>query len=243
MAINVLVNGALGRMGSLSCEAIEADSDLKLVARSDKGDDLASLVTEHKADVVVDFTVASVSLENARLIVEAGARPVIGTSGFTAEQVDKVSSLCAERSVGGIIAPNFSISAVLMMKFAAAASKYMPDCEIIEYHHPGKEDSPSGTALKTAELVAAGREVTPKVRKDKEIIPGSRGAELNSVRIHALRLPGVIANQEVVFGGLDQTLTIKSDCLSREAFMPGVCLSCKKVMGLDKLVYGLENIL
>ena len=243
MATKVIVNGALGRMGSLSSAAIDADPELELVGRTDKGDDLLAEVKAQKADVVVDFTVASVCLENAKLIVEAGARPVIGTSGFTEQQVSEVRKVCEKSSVGGIIAPNFSISAVLMMKFSAAAVKYMPNCEIIEYHHPGKEDSPSGTAIKTAELVASSRSAELETRSEKDILPGSRGADLNGIKIHALRLPGVIANQEVVFGGHDETLTIKSDCLSRQAFMPGVCLSCKKVMELDHLVYGLENLL
>jgi len=243
MAIKVIVNGAKGRMGEMSSGAIDADNELELVGRTDLGDDLAAQVKSSGAEVVVDFTVASASMKNAEAIVSSGARPVIGTSGFTEKEVEKFSALCKEAGVGGIIAPNFSISAVLMMKYAADAAKYMPECEIIEYHHTGKEDSPSGTALKTAELIASSRVETRTPVKGKEIIPGSRGAELGGTNIHAVRIPGVIADQEVVFGGLAQSLTIKSACLNREAYMPGVCLACKKAMELDSLVFGLENIL
>ncbi len=243
MAIKVIVNGAKGRMGEMSSAAISADPELELVGQTDLGDNLNDTIKDTAAAVVVDFTVASASLKNAEAIVAAGARPVIGTSGFTEREVSKVSSLCAEAGIGGIIAPNFSLSAVLMMKFAADAAKYMPECEIIEYHHTAKEDSPSGTALKTAELIAASRVEARKPVKGKEIIPGSRGAELGGTNIHAVRIPGVIADQEVVFGGHAQSLTIKSACLNREAYMPGVCYACKKVIELDDLVFGLDKIL
>lgn len=246
MKPKVIVNGAKGKMGSISSFAIKNDPELELVGEAIKGDNLAEMVKQTQANIVVDFTIASVALENAKLIVDSGARPVIGTSGFREKEVGELRALLDEKNLGGIIAPNFSISAVLMMKFAASAAKYLPDCEIIEYHHPEKEDSPSGTAVKTAELIVQAKKEAGhsfQSKTSKEIIPGSRGAELSGVNIHAVRLPGVIANQEVVFGGLAQTLTIKSDCLSRESFMPGVCLSCKKVMEIKGLVYGLESIL
>jgi len=243
MSIKVGVNGSKGRMGQAACAAIEADPELSLVSQSDLGDDLEAAVSSSGAQVIVDFTQASVSFDNASKIISSGACPVIGTSGFTEEHVEKLRSLCQEKKIGGIIAPNFAISAVLMMKYAADAAKYLPEVEIVEYHHDKKEDSPSGTAVKTAELIreSVGKNLPEKA--NKEIIPGARGSSLGGIHIHSVRVPGVIANQEVIFGGLGQTLNISSNTINRDSFMPGVCLACKKVTGLDSLVYGLEHVL
>ncbi len=241
--IKVLVNGAKGRMGQEVVAAIQADEELELAGETDVGDNLAQAIKQSKAKVVVDFTTASAGLTNAAAIIESGAHPVIGTSGFREEQVQELQTKAKARELGGLIAPNFAIGAVLMMKFAREAAKYLPNVEIIELHHDGKADSPSGTALRTAEMMAQARAKTPSSIKESFIIPGARGAELTGIHIHSIRLPGLVAHQQVIFGGLAQTLTIQHDSIHRKSFMPGVVLACKKVVGIKELVYGLENLL
>jgi len=235
--IKVAVNGAKGRMGQESVKAIKADSELSLVGEFDYGDDLEEGIRTNGVEVVVDFTPASVGYENAQKIINAGARPVIGTSGFTKEAVEKLSLLAAEKGLGGIIAPNFAIGAVLLMKFSKEAAKYLPHSEIIEMHHEKKEDFPSGTAIKTAELIAEGRGSVFSEEDD------GRGVIHAGVRVHSVRLPGYIAHEEVLFGGVSQTLSIRHDSIHRDSFMPGVVLACKKAIELDVLVFGLDQLL
>jgi len=230
-------------MGQESVKAVSLDPELDLVAQTDLDDNLQEIIQKTKAQVVLDFTHANVVMEITECIIKSGARPVIGTSGLLPEQITELKKLCRERKIGGVIAPNFAIGAVLMMKFSHDAAKYLPNAEVIELHHDGKLDSPSGTAIKTASLIANARDTISKNPSEKEIIPGSRGANLEGVRIHSVRLPGLIAHQEVIFGGKSQTLSIKHDSIHRESFMPGVCLACKKVMFLKELVYGLENMI
>ena len=234
--IRVLVNGAKGRMGQEIVKAVSNESDLEMVYGSDKEDDLGQVIDKYKPDVVVDFTVASSGFENAKTIISKGVRPVIGTSGFKAEDVKKLAQLSEEKKVGGIIAPNVAIGAVLMMKFAKEAAKYMDYAEIIELHHDKKEDFPSGTALKTAELIASNSNI-------KKNIQEGRAVYHDGIPIHSVRLPGLVAHQEVIFGGVGQALTLRHDSINRDSFMPGVVFSCRKVMELDRLVYGLENVL
>jgi len=241
--IQVLVNGAHGRMGQEVVKAIENDTALQLAGTADKDDNLAAAIQSTKAQVVVDFTLASVGFDHANAIIDAGAHPVIGTTGFLPEHIETLQKRCAEKKLGGIIAPNFCIGVVLMMQYAKAAARYFPNAEIIELHHDGKEESPSGTAIRTAEMINEGREHAPNQHKDKAVIKGARGATHQDVHIHSIRLPGLLAHQEVIFGNTGETLTIRQDTLHRESFMPGVCLACKKVTGLDELVYGLEHIL
>jgi 4-hydroxy-tetrahydrodipicolinate reductase len=246
--IRVLVNGARGKMGQETVKAITQYPQLfQLVGQNHSSDQLVENIKNSQAQVVVDFTNATSGYENTKTIIESGAHPVIGTSGFTQEQVHALQQLSKAKKLGGIIAPNFSIGAVLMMKFAQEAARYFPQVEIIELHHDAKQDSPSGTAIKTAEMMNAVRNAasTPASIKveEKQIIPGARGANLNGVAIHSVRLPGLVAHQEVIFGGTAETLTIRHDTIHREAFMPGVCLACQKVIELDELVYGLEGIL
>ncbi len=243
MAIRVLVNGANGKMGSLAVEAIKKDTELLLVGQSDVHDDLRSKIKQHAAQVVVDLTAASFVYENTKAILESGARPVIGTSGLLEEQVLQLQEICKANSLGGIIAPNFSISVLLMQRFAKEAVKHFPQVEIIETHHAAKEDSPSGTAIRTAEIIAAGAKAELQSAPSKEILDSARGAEYKGINIHALRLPGRNAHQEVIFGGHGEILSIKSEVINRDAYMPGICLACKLVMPLDNLVYGLENLL
>ncbi len=243
MTIRVIVNGADGKMGRETVKAVERDEELELVGKTEGRDDLAKIIAETKANVVVDFTVASAGFNNASIIIGAGAHPVIGTTGFLPEQIQELQKRCAKQKLGGIIAPNFSISAVLMMRFAKQAAQYYSHAEIIEMHHTGKEDSPSGTAIKTAEMIVAGRKELIPIKKSRETIPHARGANFEEVAIHSVRLPGLVAHQAVIFGGRGETLTIKHDTLHRECYMPGVRLACKKVMEIDHLVYGLDNFL
>jgi len=230
-------------MGIETLKAIEDDPELALVGQTDLGDDLESAIRQTEADAVVDFTTASAAFSNCKAIIQASSRPVIGTSGLLPEQVKELQDLARQKNIGGIIAPNFAIGAVLMMKFASEAARFMPDVEIIELHHEKKVDAPSGTAIKTAALIAESRSRVPEAIKEKEILTGARGARANEVPVHSVRLPGKVAHQEVIFGGKSQTLTIRHDSIHRDSFMPGVCLACKKVMDLDELVYGLEHVL
>ena len=242
--IRVLVNGAKGRMGQEVVKAVTAASDLELVDQTDLGDDLIARIKASQAQAVVDFTTAAVAFENTRKILEAGVHPVIGTSGLLAEQVAELQQLAEDKGIGGLIAPNFAIGAVLLMKYAQDAAKYLPDVEVIELHHNRKADAPSGTAVKTAQLIAEARQEIPKALvEEKELFEGARGSEVHGVRVHSLRLPGLVAHQEVIFGGTGETLTIRHDSIQRESFMPGVCLACRKVIGTQKLFYGLEHLL
>jgi len=241
--VTVIVNGAKGRMGSEAVNAITNDPDLQLVGKCDFGDDLTQLIIDTGAQVVVDLTAASAGFNNTQTILNAGACPVIGTSGFQAEQVSELQKLAAEKQLGGLIAPNFSVGAVLMMKFAAEAAKYLPDAEVIEAHSTQKEESPSGTAIRTAELIAAARNKATTASSDKELIKGARGAQLHNVKLHSIRLPGVVAQQTVFLGGLSETLKIEHNSLHRESFMPGICLACKQVVKRQELVYGLEHLM
>ncbi|MBL4647420.1 MAG: 4-hydroxy-tetrahydrodipicolinate reductase [Gammaproteobacteria bacterium] len=241
--INVLINGAAGRMGQEAVNAVTADSRFALVAKTGRQDDLYTAIRQSQAHVVVDLTVASAAYQNTLTIIKSGAHPVIGTSGFIAGQIATLQTLCAEKKLGGIIVPNFSLGAVLMMKFAQQAAKYLPAVEIIERHHPAKQDAPSGTAIKTAQMIAAVRENTQLATPRKELLSGVRGGVCETIPIHSLRLSGSIAHQEVIFGGHQETLTIKHDSLHRACFMPGLLLACASVMQLNELIYGLDNVL
>lgn len=244
MGIDVIINGAYGRMGQVTINAINQASDLTLVAKLGREDNLDAAIKAHSAKVVIDFTTANAVYQNIITILKAGARPVIGTSGLLAFQIASLKKLCQERKLGAIIAPNFSIGAVLMMKFAADTAKYLPNVEILEMHHSGKEDSPSGTAIKTADMISESRTSSPhSLPKPKETIPGARGANYHDIPIHAIRLPGLVAHQQVFFGGEGETLAICHNSIDRQCFMPGVLLACRKVVKLNKLVYGLEHLL
>ena len=242
--IRVLVNGAKGRMGQEVVKAVTAAADLELVDQTDLGDDLIARIKASQAQAVVDFTTAAVAFENTLKILEAGVHPVVGTSGLLAEQVAELQQLAEDKGIGGLIAPNFAIGAVLLMKYAQDAAKYLPNVEVIELHHNRKADAPSGTAVKTAQLIAEARQEIPKALvEEKELFEGARGSEVHGLRVHSLRLPGLVAHQEVIFGGTGETLTIRHDSIHRESFMPGVCLACRKVIGTQQLFYGLEHLL
>ncbi len=244
MSIRVIVNGAKGRMGRQTCQTVAADPELELVGQADLGDDLAALMASAKAEVVIDFTHPDAAFANARTIVEAGVHPVVGTTGFKEEEIQQLQGACAEQKLGGLIAPNFAVGAVLMMRFAAEAARYLPHVEIIELHHDGKAESPSGTAIKTAQQIVAARPQAPPLAVEgRELAPGARGTNAWGVPIHSVRLPGHVAHQEVILGGLAETLRIRHDSIGRESFMTGVVLAVKKVTQLEQLYYGLEHLL
>jgi 4-hydroxy-tetrahydrodipicolinate reductase len=236
------VLGARGRMGAEVCRAVEAADDLELAARVDDGDALDPL---RDVDVVVDFTTPDVVMANLRWCIEAGRHAVVGTTGFDAARLDTVRGwLAGSPAVGVVIAPNFGIGAVLMMRFAAQAAPHFDSVEIVELHHPNKVDAPSGTARRTAELVAAARDGRPSPDATTESLDGARGADVDGVRVHAVRLAGLVAHQEVLLGGPGEILTLRHDSLDRASFMPGVVLGCRGIATLPPgLTIGLDTLL
>jgi 4-hydroxy-tetrahydrodipicolinate reductase len=243
--IKVGVLGARGRMGAEVCRAVEGADDLDLVAAVDQGDPREALTT---AEVVVDFTHPGVVMDNLRWCVEQGLHAVVGTSGFGPDRVAQVSSWLEARPGGNVlIGPNFGIGAVLMMDFARRAAPFFESVEIVELHHPNKADAPSGTAHRTAELIAQARAEAgagPSPDATTSEIAGARGADVEGVRVHAVRLAGLIAHQEVLLGGHGEVFTIRHDSMNRESFMPGVLLAVRRVAGLpDRLTVGIESLL
>ena len=255
MSIKVIVAGFKGRMGSTAVDMIKNDSELELAALLDpfaaeKEIDGVPVFTDKSdlvgldAEVWVDFTIPKVAYENTHFALENGFRPVVGTTGFTQEQIADLMTLSADKKLGGLIAPNFAIGAVLLMEFAAKASKYFPDLEIIELHHDKKKDAPSGTAVKTAELIREARAYKKQgAAAEEKTLVGARGAEFDGFRIHSVRLPGLVAHQEVIFGAQGEGLTLRHDSYDRISFMSGVNLGIKEVVQREQLVYGLEHLL
>lgn len=246
MSIKVGVLGAKGRMGATTVEAINSTSDLELVATVDLGDSLESLVTSG-AQVVVDFTHPDSVMGNLEFAINHGISVVVGTTGFDDAKLEQVRGwLAANPQVGALIAPNFGLGAVLMMQFAAQASKYFESVEIIELHHPNKADAPSGTAARTAELISQARvSVAKGAMPDATTtaLPGARGARVGDVPVHSVRLRGLVAHQEVILGDTGETLTIRHDSIDRTGFMPGVILGIHKVVETPGLTFGLEHFL
>ena len=240
----VAVLGAKGRMGATVCDAVRATADLELVASLDVGDDLSQLAG---TDVVVDFTTPDVVMANLEYCVTHGLHVVVGTTGFDASRHETVRRwLDAAPSVGVVIAPNFGIGAVLMMAFAEKAARYFESAEIVELHHPGKADAPSGTSQHTARRIAAARRDAGLAQMPDATssgLEGARGAEVDGVHIHAVRVSGLVAHQEVLFGGHGETLTLRHDSLDRISFMPGVLLAVRAVSTRPGLTVGLENLL
>ncbi|MGX1900750.1 dihydrodipicolinate reductase [Thermolongibacillus altinsuensis] len=262
--IRIIIAGPRGRMGREAVSLVHKTEHFELVAvvdRINEGKTLADLegfpplsvpiftdlercLQQVEADVLIDLTTPEVGKIHAETALRYGVRPVVGTTGFTNEDIARLTALAEEKQIGAIIAPNFAIGAVLMMKFAQMAAKYFHDVEIIELHHDQKLDAPSGTALKTAELIQAVRPAKAQGHPDeKETLPHARGAAYDGMRIHSVRLPGLVAHQEVIFGGDGQTLTIRHDSFNRASFMSGVKFSVETVMHLQTLVYGLENLI
>lgn len=244
--IRVGVIGARGRMGQQVCQAIDAAEDLDLVAMVDVGDWLFS-VADAGAQVLVDFTHPDVVMDNVRFAVDQGIHAVVGTTGVTAERLETIRTWLADRpELGVLVAPNFGIGAVLSMRFAQLAARYYESAEVIELHHPGKADAPSGTAVRTAELIAAARAdagLAPAPDATTQSLDGARGADVDGVRVHSLRISGMVAHQEIIFGTEGETLSIRHDSLNRSSFMPGVLLAVRKIASRPGLTVGLEPLL
>ncbi|MEN9736325.1 MAG: hypothetical protein RL129_1035 [Actinomycetota bacterium] len=246
MTIKVAVLGAKGRMGSEAVNAVKAASDLELVAALDLGDSLDNLKTSG-AQVVVDFTHPDSVMKNLDFAINNGISVVVGTTGFDEKKLIQIKGwLATQPKVGALIAPNFGLGAVLMMQFAAQASKYFESVEIVELHHPNKADAPSGTAARTAELITEARKsVNKEAMPDatSAALPGARGAKVGDVPVHSVRLRGLVAHQEVILGDLGETLTIRHDSIDRTGFMPGVLLGIRKVVTNPGLTFGLEHFM
>ncbi len=246
MTIRVGVLGARGRMGSEVVRVVYDAPDLELVASLDVGDDLAELRAAG-AQVVVDFTHPESVMGNLEYLIGAGLHPVVGTTGFDAQKLERVRELLAANpAVGAVIAPNFGIAAVLMMRFAAAAAPHFDSVEIVELHHPRKADAPSGTAARTAELIAAARQEAQSPDMPDattSALPGARGAVVDGIHVHAVRLQGLVAHQEVLLGGPGETLTIRHDSFDRASFMPGVLLAVRSVAAHPGLTLGIDGLL
>lgn len=242
-AIRVLINGASGKMGQETIKAINQAEGLELVGAVSHPACLESEILTAQADVVVDFTAPDCVYENALSILNAHARPVIGTTGLTAQEISELQLIAETQQLGGLIAPNFSIGAILVMQFSAQAARYYDYVEIIEKHHEQKKDAPSGTALKAAEKIAEQRRHIPTDQTEREVVAHSRGALYHDIPIHAVRMPGIVANLQTIFGGCGETLTLSHETIHRECFMPGVVLACREVMKRDQLYYGLEHFI
>jgi 4-hydroxy-tetrahydrodipicolinate reductase len=240
--IRVGVIGHAGRMGAETCRTVEADDELELVARIGKGDDLAGLV-DARVEVAVDFTTRAAVMENVPFCVSHSIHAVVGTSGLTDDDLKQIEARLEGTGANVVVGPNFALGAVLMMSFAATAAPYFDAAEIVERHHERKRDSPSGTSLRTADLMNEARSEGWVTSPEAGAAAGSRGLDREGLRIHSLRLPGSVAHQEVILGGHGETLTIRHDSLDRSSFMPGVVLAIKKVPSLDGLVVGLEHLL
>jgi 4-hydroxy-tetrahydrodipicolinate reductase len=244
MSIRVGVVGARGRMGRLVCEAVRAEADLALVAEVTRGEPLA-LLGERSCNVVVDFTSPEVVAGNTRWYVENGLHAIIGTSGLSADQLQDLGALIETRGRRSnlMVIPNFAVSGALMHYFTLVAAKYLPDAEITEMTHARKADAPSGTAIATAQAIAAARTHAPVPPFGREHVPGARGADVDGVRVHSIRLPGFIAHQEVMFGGPGQALTIRQDSFDRAGFMPGVILAIRNIARYPGITVGLGPLL
>ena len=261
--IRVLVSGAFGRMGRFVCSAVAGSRDMELVAAVDPAGvghplseilgasselfisgHLAGALEETTPDVMVDFTVPAVAMDNIEAALTRGVACVVGTTGLSPTDIQVVQHMCEKTATPCVIAPNFSIGANLMMRFAAEAAKSFDYAEIIERHHEKKVDSPSGTALRTAELMAEARgEAFETVPTEVDKAPGSRGGTASGIQIHATRMPGYVADQEIILGGPGERLVISHVSIGRECFMPGVLLAVRKVRAMQGLVHGLERLL
>ena len=260
--IKVVVAGALGRMGKEVVAAICGDKQLDLAGAVDKkaveeylslpngmglipiAKEMEPMLQRVKPHVVVDFTHPDSVMDNIRCAIRLGVVPVVGTTGISEQDLAEIEALCREHGSGAFIAPNFALGANLMIHFARIASRYFSTAEIIELHHDGKADAPSGTALRTAEeMLAARAGGFDKHHTNNTYVEGARGGEIGGLHIHSVRLPGLVAHQEIIFGGLGQTLSIRHDSISRESFMPGVIMAIKEAPKLKGLVVGLDKLM
>ncbi|MER3455505.1 MAG: 4-hydroxy-tetrahydrodipicolinate reductase [candidate division GAL15 bacterium] len=263
--VRVAISGAAGRMGRAVVRAVRQQPDLELVAAFGRhrhlGEDAgevggvgrvgvfiqpAEAIGElrGRADVLVEFSIGEGAMANAVSAARVGVRPVVGATGYTPASLEALREACAQAGVGGVVAPNFALGAVLLMRFCQQAAAYFPHVEIVELHHDRKRDAPSGTALRTAELIARCRgEIPPPAVAEEEKVAAARGGVYEGVRVHSVRLPGLMAHQEVLFGGPGQLLTLRHDAYSEESFLPGVLLAVRRAVTLRELVVGLEHLL
>jgi 4-hydroxy-tetrahydrodipicolinate reductase len=243
--IRVAVSGHRGKVGSILVQAFQGETGIEYVGGVGSGDDLVAFLKKNRPQALVDFTRPSVALHNALVAVAAGTAPVVGTSGIPAEGVDKIEVACKAKGLGGIVAPNFAIGAVLMMYLAEIAAPHFDAAEIVEMHNAAKLDSPSGTALSTAKRLAARRGNKPFSHRkaEKETLAGTRGGEEGGIAVHSIRLPGFVADQEVIFGLPGQTMTVAHRTTSREAYVPGVLLAIRKVTSEPRFYRGLDQLL
>ncbi|MCX6005277.1 MAG: 4-hydroxy-tetrahydrodipicolinate reductase [Chloroflexi bacterium] len=260
--IKVIVNGVLGRMGQQAANAVAVEAGLELIGGADIKatrdhlvtpannkavplyPDIDSLIESCRPDVLVDFSVAEAAVASAKLALKNGIHIVVGTTGLSDADLKEIDELAKVNSKGAVVAANFAIGAIVLMYLAKIASKYFDNAEIIELHHDKKLDAPSGTALATARAMLKGKErpfICPPT--EKETLKGTRGGQTEGISIHSVRLPGLVASQEVIFGALGQTLSLRHDTISRESFMPGVILAIKEVVKRQGLVYGLDTLL
>ncbi len=258
--VRVVVSGALGRMGKSAVQTfLDNRQEFELVAGTVRdlsnidpivrdeltsmgvplSDNLKDTLQGKQIDVLVELTTAESVYHNSRLALENGIKTVIGATGLSDEEIADLSNISKRHHVGCIIAPNFAIGAILMMQFAQRASKYFGKCEIIEYHHDRKIDAPSGTSVKTAKMIYG---TNPSINSSNRTNHAATKIE-NNIPIHSIRLPGLVAHQEVIFGGVGQTLSIRHDSIDRSSFMPGILLASRKVMQVEELIYGLEQII
>jgi len=243
--IRVAVSGHRGKVGSVLAAALQNEPGVDYVGGVTRGDDLAGFLHDKRPRALVDFTRPSEALHNALAAVAAGASPIVGTTGLSAADVDKIETACRDKKLGGIVAPNFAIGAVLMMHLAEIAAPHFDAVEVIEMHHAAKVDAPSGTALATARRLAARRADRPFAHRkaEKETLAGTRGGEEGNVAVHSVRLPGFVADQEVIFGLPGQTLTIAHRTTSREAYVPGILLAIRKVTAEPRFYRALDELL
>jgi 4-hydroxy-tetrahydrodipicolinate reductase len=238
------VLGAKGKVGATMVQAVEAADDLTFTAGVDAGDQL-SLFTDSQTEIVIDFTHPDVVMDNLKFLIDNGIHAVVGTTGFTDERLGKVKAWLADKpDVAVLIAPNFAIGAVLSMRFAKQAARFFESAEVIELHHPQKADAPSGTAARTARLIAEARKgLPPNPDATSTGLEGARGADVDGIPVHSVRLAGLVAHQEVLFGTQGETLTIRHDSLDRTSFVPGVLLAVRTVGEHPGLTVGLEPLL
>jgi 4-hydroxy-tetrahydrodipicolinate reductase len=261
--VKVAVSGAAGKMGRQVIAAIAGSADLELTGAVDLvgiGEDagslaaleplgipvtgsLENLLQRGETTVLVDFTTPLTIMQNIETALRLRVTPVVGTTGISEKDLSLIEQWVAKYDTGAVIVPNFALGAILMMKMAEICARFFPEVEIIELHHNGKIDAPSGTALKTAQLIAAARREPPSVDSSLEKVSGARGGNLGGIHLHSVRLPGLVAHQEVIFGGEGQIVTIRHDSLSRSSFMPGVLQAIRQAPAVKTLVYGMENLL
>lgn len=260
--IKVVVSGAMGRMGKEVVAAVCADPQLDMAGAVDKkaveeylslpgglglipiSKDVEPMLLRVKPHVMVDFTHPESVMDNVRCAIRHRVVPVVGTTGLSQQNLQEIDALCRQHDTGAIVAPNFAVGAVLMIYFARIASKYFPAAEITELHHDAKADAPSGTALRTAEQMMEARGGRfQDGQTTKTLLEGARGGEMEGIHIHSVRLPGLVAHQEVLFGGQGQTLSIRHDSINRESFMPGVVMAIKQAPATRGLVYGLDRLM